>query len=101
MAESQKSSQERVWQIVRAIPKGKVATYGQVAALAGMPAHSRLVGRILSQLPPGTRLPWHRVLNSQGKITNPNKDSQRERLQAEGITPVNGRVSLRNYQWQP
>ena len=39
--------------------------------------------------------------NSQGKITNPNKDSQRERLQAEGITPVNGRVSLRTYQWQP
>ena len=101
MPETQKQSQEKVWQIVRLIPKGKVATYGQIAKLAGMPAHSRLVGRILSQLPPGTRLPWHRVVNSQGKISNPNKTKQRERLQAEGVTPINGRVSLKNYGWEP
>lgn len=100
MVETQKTAQDRVWQIVSKIPKGKVATYGQIAHLAGMPAHSRLVGRILSQLPHGTRLPWHRVVASQGKITNPNRRKQIERLQAEGVAPVNGRVSLSHYQWQ-
>ena len=100
MTETQEKVQERVWQIVHQIPPGKVATYGQIAMLAGMPAHSRLVGRILSQLPPGTNLPWHRVVNSQGKMTNPNNRAQAERLQGEGITPINGRISLRHYRWQ-
>ncbi len=101
MPESQKKAQDKVWQIVNQIPKGKVATYGQIATLAGMPAHSRLVGRILSQLPPGTKLPWHRVINSQGKITNPGRRKQIERLQKEGVSPINGKVSLSRYQWQP
>ena len=81
------------------IPPGRVATYGQVAALAGMPSHARLVGRILSSLPPGSSLPWHRVINSEGRITNPNPHHQRQRLTSEGVTLVNGRVSLRNYLW--
>ena len=101
MTETTEKSQERVWQLVAAIPQGKVATYGQIAALAGMPSHSRLVGRILTRLPAGSRLPWHRVINSQGRITNPNKAKQRARLKAEGITPVKGRVNLRLYQWEP
>lgn len=101
MAESQKKAEKRVFTIVASIPKGKVASYGQIAKLAGMPSHSRLVGRILSRLPHGTKLPWHRVVNSQGKITNPNKANQQERLEKEGVTPINGRVSLRHYGWQP
>ena len=52
MTESRQNTQERVWQIVRQIPKGKVASYGQIAKLAGIPSHSRLIGRILSGLPP-------------------------------------------------
>ena len=99
MAESQKKTQERVWQIVHQVPEGKVATYGQIARLAGIPSHSRLVGRILSGLPGDTRLPWHRVINSQGKITNPARDKQQSRLEKEGVTLVNGRVSLRIYGW--
>ena len=99
MPESINNAQEKVWQIVSAIPRGKVATYGQIAALAGMPAHSRLVGRILGKLPPGTRLPWHRVINSQGRITNPNRSRQQSRLEKEGITLVGGRVSLKHYGW--
>ena len=83
------------------IPQGKVATYGQVAALAGFPQNARLVGRILSRLPNGTRLPWHRVVNSAGKISNPNPDRQLDRLKKEGVTPINGRISLKLYRWVP
>lgn len=101
MSETRESSQESVWQVVMAIPRGKVASYGQVASLAGIPAHARLVGRILSQLPQGTRLPWHRVVDSRGRISNPNRAKQREKLEAEGITLVKGRVNMRRYAWEP
>ena len=99
MADSLEKVKHQVWQIVNSIPKGKVATYGQVARLAGMPQQSRLVGRILSKLPEGTKLPWHRVINSQGKISNPNQEIQKERLAKDGITLLNGKVSLKNYGW--
>ncbi|MBD3649115.1 MAG: MGMT family protein [Pseudomonadales bacterium] len=93
--------QGNVWQVVHMIPRGKVATYGQIAAMAGSPRHARMVGRILSRLPTGSRLPWHRVIASQGRITHPNADAQRRKLEAEGITLVNGRVNLRLYGWEP
>ncbi|HJP50339.1 MAG TPA: methylated-DNA--[protein]-cysteine S-methyltransferase [Pseudomonadales bacterium] len=100
MADSQENIKHQVWQIVNAIPQGSVATYGQVARLAGAPQHSRLVGRIISQLPRSTRLPWHRVINSQGKISNPNPKRQQDRLEQEGIVVLRGRISLKQYQWQ-
>lgn len=100
-ADDHSQDEARVYQVLNRIPWGQVASYGQVAALAGMPAHSRLVGRILSNLPRGTRLPWHRVINSQGRITNPDPARQLARLEEEGITLINGRVSLKNYGWQP
>ena len=99
MTESLTASQDRIWQIVHQIPVGKVATYGQIANLAGMPSHARLVGRVLSRLPPDTRLPWHRVVNAQGKITNPARQRQQQRLAEEGIILIHGRVSLRLYAW--
>ena len=99
MTETRKKAQDRVWQIVHGIPQGKVTTYGQVARLAGMPGHSRLVGRILAQLPADTSLPWHRVVNSQGRITNPGRKRQQKRLEDEGITLINGRVNLKVYGW--
>jgi len=101
MTEKLERVQEQIWQLVHSIPKQRVATYGQIAKLAGMPEQSRLVGRVLSRLPRGSKLPWHRVINSQGKITNPNADEQTRRLKGEGIVPINGRVNLRLYQWQP
>lgn len=55
--------------VVSQIPYAKVATYGQIAKLAGLPKHARLVGRVLSQLDTETDLPWHHVLNAQGKIS--------------------------------
>lgn len=101
MSEQTSQVEHRVWQVVREIPPGRVATYGQVAKLAGIPSHARLVGRILSHLPAATALPWHRVINAAGKITHPGAERQLDRLAAEGVIPVSGRVSLRQYQWQP
>jgi len=101
VADNIDDARRQVLQVIHRIPAGKVATYGQIARLAGMPNQPRLVGRILSRLPPGTKLPWHRVINSQGRISNPGAARQRERLEAEGIPLLNGRVRLKDFQWQP
>ena len=93
---SQLSPRERIWQVVAAIPKGSVATYGQVADLAGMPRHARLVGRTLSELPRDTKLPWHRVINASLRISlradSDGHNVQRRRLEAEGVEFVGERV---------
>jgi len=61
------SLKEIIWQVVAAIPYGKVATYGQVAKLCGFPRHARYVGMTLRDLPNGSTLPWHRVVNAKGE----------------------------------
>ncbi|MEZ5549258.1 MAG: methylated-DNA--[protein]-cysteine S-methyltransferase [Pseudomonadales bacterium] len=95
--------QERIWQVVALIPRGKVATYGQIAALAGMPRHARLVGRTLSQLPERSRLPWHRVINASGRISlrsgSEGHKTQYQRLLAEGVEFIGERVS-RACRWE-
>lgn len=95
--------EERIWQVVALIPRGKVATYGQIAALAGMPRHARLVGRTLSLLPDDTRLPWHRVINASGRISlrrgSTGHETQHQRLLAEGVEFVGERVS-RACRWE-
>lgn len=92
----------QLWQWVNAIPPGQVATYGQLAKLAGAPAMSRFVGRVLSELPIGSALPWHRVISSSGAITNPNRSEQARRLRTEGVLVNSGRrVSLARYGWAP
>jgi methylated-DNA-protein-cysteine methyltransferase-like protein len=87
------------------IPPGKVATYGDVARQAGMPGAARRVGRALRGLPDNTRIPWHRVINAQGKISVPDgttSATQRRRLEQEGIIfRTDTRVSLRQYRWLP
>jgi len=99
-AVSQPDPAQRIWQVVALIPKGSVASYGQIAHLAGMPSHSRLVGRTLSNLPKGTKLPWHRVVNSQLKISNPhNPTLQKKRLLAEGVEFMGARIPA-GYRWQ-
>jgi len=99
------SYQEKIWQIVALIPEGKVATYGQVAELAGLPKMARAVGRTLSQLPKDTQLPWHRVINAQGKISFPSDSTsylcQKERLANEGVSLINGKIRLKDYRWIP
>lgn len=94
---------ERIWRVVHGIPRGKVASYGRVAELAGLPRAARLVGRVLSQLPEGSALPWHRVVNSQGRISFPQGSSafreQRERLLAEGVLFSGQRVARSCFEW--
>ena len=60
---------KRIYEIVRKVPRGRVATYGQVAALAGLKGHARQVGYALHALPNGTTVPWHRVINAQGRVS--------------------------------
>ena len=67
------TSQQRLYSIIQQIPAGYVATYGQVAELAGLPGCARMVGRTLSQLPSDSQLPWHRVIGASGKISLPGK----------------------------
>ncbi len=86
---------------VSQVPEGRVCTYGAIARLAGHPNGARWAGRVLSQLPADSTLPWHRVVNSQGKIslTGERGDCQRELLTDEGVTFVNQRINLRQFGW--
>lgn len=90
-------------QVIGAIPRGKVCTYGRVAELAGLPRHARFVGTILKQLPSDSKIPWHRVINSQGRISFPEGSEkwqlQKEKLEREGVTFIGERVSLKQYLW--
>ena len=87
------------------VPAGYVVTYGQLAELAGLGREARWVGRTLSQLPEGSRLPWHRVLAAGGRISlpagSPSGDEQRARLRSEGLSIVNSRVDLQRHGWRP
>ena len=91
-----------VFHVVSEIPFGKVATYGQVARLAGLPGAARFVGFILKNLPKSSKLPWHRVINSQFKISDRNKESmrgQKEKLVGEGVKFNENRI-MRNQLWR-
>lgn len=97
---------ERIYAVVSRVPRGRVATYGQVARLAGIPGHARQVGYALHALPEGSRLPWHRVVNRAGTISarsTPGFDRvQRVLLEAEGVEPDGkGRISLDRFLWVP
>lgn len=90
-----KSSAERILAAVRAIPRGQVAGYGEVARRAGLPGRARLAARVLSENA-DPDLPWHRVLRSDGRIAFPEGSrgwrEQSQRLRAEGVRVVKGRV---------
>jgi len=95
-----------IWQVIALIPQGKVATYGDVARHAGLARAARRVGNALRKLPPDTKIPWHRVINAQGRISLPQGSAsqvrQRERLEAEGIVfRGNGSVDMGRFRWRP
>lgn len=91
-------------QVVGSIPKGRVSTYGQIAALAGYPGYARQVGATLKNLPKDTELPWFRVLNAQGRISFPENSKsylkQKAMLQGEGVEFRGDRISLKEYGWR-
>jgi methylated-DNA-protein-cysteine methyltransferase-like protein len=97
---------EAIYAVVAAIPRGKVATYGQVAALAGLPGRARLVGRALRGLPDRHPAPWYRVVGAGGRIS-PRGDGGSEReqrmlLEDEGVEfSAAGVIDLQRHGWEP
>lgn len=98
---------ERIYAVVRRIPRGRVATYGQVAALAGLPGHARQVGYALAAVSESSTVPWHRVINARGTVSVRGPASggavtQRIRLEQEGVAfDAAGRVSFQRFGWRP
>jgi len=95
---------QKIWRVVTLIPYGSVASYGQVADLAGMPGLARLVSRALRLAPTDLRLPWYRVVNAQRRISFPFASdgyiNQKQLLISEGVT-FTGRTINRQHEWQP
>ncbi|ANP64143.1 Methylated-DNA--protein-cysteine methyltransferase [Vibrio alginolyticus] len=94
----------QIFAVIHQIPKGKVSTYGEIAKMAGYPGYARHVGKALGNLPEDSKLPWFRVVNSQGKISLKGRDLERQKkkLEAEGIEVSEvGKTSLKKYKWQP
>jgi len=100
------SNWEKIYRVVAKVPQGKVATYGQIAHLAGLPGHARQVGYALAATPDDRDLPWQRVINAKGEVSaraEPGYEGlQRAMLEDEGIvfSPL-GRVDLERFQWSP
>jgi methylated-DNA-protein-cysteine methyltransferase-like protein len=96
----------RIYAVVKRVPRGRVATYGQVAALAGLPGHARLVGYALNVLPADNGVPWHRIVNAKGQISPRgdalgHEDLQAALLRRERVRFVEGTIDLDRYQWRP
>lgn len=94
----------RVYEIVALIPRGRVATYGQIARIVGPPCTARMAGWALRAMPAGLDIPWHRVINARGEISTDFREQeaslQRRLLEAEGVAfDARGRTDLRHFQW--
>ena len=98
-----------IYAVIKKIPKGKVATYGQIAALAGIPRGARQVGTALRSTPDNLKLPWQRVINAQGRISlrlkdweSGGDDYQKVLLENEGVAiSAEGKIDLKRFRWQP
>ncbi|MFC1776005.1 MGMT family protein [Pseudomonadota bacterium] len=92
---------QSVWKVVSEIPSGHVLTYGEVARLSGMPRAARRVSQALRRAPRNMALPWHRVINAQGKISFAEDSSgwmrQKDKLENEGVVFLNGKVDLERF----
>lgn len=100
-----KGAYSKIYTAVKKIPKGKVATYGQIAKLCGLEGHARQVGYALSSLPEGLNVPWQRVVNAKGEISprayGDFADGQRVLLEEEGIVfTLDSKIDLNRYQWK-
>lgn len=100
------SAYQRIYAVVRKIPRGRVATYGQIATIAGLPGHARRVGYALFNLKDGERVPWHRVINARGEVSvrsgSDHDELQRILLKTEGVVfDERGRVDLERFLWEP
>ncbi|MGV2990670.1 MGMT family protein [Vibrio sp. E150_011] len=94
----------QIFAVIHQIPLGSVTTYGQIAKMAGYPGYARQVGKALSNLPKGSTLPWHRVINGKGEISlsGDRFSVQRAILMEEGVVfTATGKISLKKFGWQP
>ncbi|MEA2163738.1 MAG: methylated-DNA-protein-cysteine methyltransferase related protein [Thermoanaerobaculia bacterium] len=99
-----RDSRKKIYAAIKRIPRGRVATYGQIATIAGLDGHARQVGYALHDLPSGSDVPWHRVINARGEISprsaGDSHELQRMLLEAEGVEfDLAGRVALKRYRW--
>jgi methylated-DNA-protein-cysteine methyltransferase related protein len=111
IAKTQSTTQQPLYDaihsVVKQIPEGQVATYGQIAEMLGLYGRARQVGYALFQVAPGSDIPWHRVVNAQGKISRSpmrqgNDDLQRILLEREGIVfDTQEKLNLSRYRWNP
>jgi methylated-DNA-protein-cysteine methyltransferase-like protein len=97
---------QRLRATIDAVPRGEVASYGQVAREAGLPGRARRVGWLLRNLPAGSPLPWYRIVGAGGRLSLPAASAawhdQRRRLEAEGVqVDARGRIDLERFGWQP
>jgi methylated-DNA-protein-cysteine methyltransferase-like protein len=101
------STRQRIYAVVRRVPRGKVATYGQIAELAGLGGQARQVGYAMAAVPSSSAVPWHRIINAQGRVSARSAGSgstiiQQQLLEREGVVfDGGGRVSLPRYRWKP
>ncbi len=106
MAEKSQSAYHKIYLVVRQIPIGKVATYGQIAELAGLYGKARLVGYAMFQVDPTSAIPWQRVINAKGEISYSTARAggdfvQRHLLEQEGVSfNDRGKIDLKQYLWQ-
>lgn len=100
---SEPTKDQKIWQVVLAVPKGRVVNYGQIAEMAGLGRQARYIGKALGKLPEGHVVPWYRVIRSNGQIAFPvgseKFEEQVSRLEAEGVEVVDGRVSMSRFGW--
>lgn len=101
--EKNKDPYLQIWETVRSIPWGKVTTYGRIADLAGFKRAARYVGHALKQLPSGSDIPWHRVVNAKGEIAFPKSSRsyqiQRKKLLDEGVLFKGDKIDLQQHGW--
>lgn len=101
------STRERIYAAARRVPRGRVATYGQIAELAGLPGHARQVGYAMAAIGKSSTVPWHRIINAQGRVSLRSSGAgstiiQQQLLEREGIVfDDGGRVSLPRFRWKP
>ena len=95
----------RIWSTIEDIPEGSVASYGQIAEVAGIPRGARQVGYALRHSPAGRDLPWHRVITASGRIAFPpgtaQFNEQSKRLIMEGVAVRNGKIDMKKFRWRP
>jgi len=100
-----KLNAQKIWKTVCKVPRGKVSSYGFIADLSGLPGRARLVGKVMQYAPDEMKVPWYRILRSNGQLAfaagSEQAEKQKGLLQEEGVIVLNNRVKLKDFGWYP